>query len=85
MSSEVSAARPEPDALLCEIADYVLGANTASEEAWDTARHCLMDSLGCALLALNYPACTRLLGRSYRARLWKMARACRARRSSSIR
>src|SRR5678816_2472949 len=32
------------------------------DRAWDTARHCLMDSLGCALLALNYPACTRLLG-----------------------
>ncbi|MCP5120550.1 MAG: 2-methylcitrate dehydratase, partial [bacterium] len=28
----------------------------------ETARHCLMDSLGCAMLALNYPACTKLLG-----------------------
>jgi 2-methylcitrate dehydratase len=62
VSAPISTVRPEPDALLGEIADYVLGANIPSDEAWDTARYCLMDSLGCALLALNYPACTRLLG-----------------------
>jgi 2-methylcitrate dehydratase len=55
-------ARPPPDPLLCDIADYVLGAEIASDEAYDTARHCLMDSLGCGFLALNYPACTKLLG-----------------------
>jgi 2-methylcitrate dehydratase len=58
-----SAARPEPDALLQQIADYVLGVERiTSVEALQTARLCLMDSLGCGLLALNYPACTKLLG-----------------------
>jgi 2-methylcitrate dehydratase len=55
-------ARPEPDALLVEIADYVLGYEVTSEEAYETARLCLMDSLGCALLALRYPECAKLLG-----------------------
>jgi 2-methylcitrate dehydratase len=58
-----SAVRPEPDALLQQIADYVLGVEQiTSDEAFDTARFCLMDALGCGLLALNYPACTKLLG-----------------------
>jgi 2-methylcitrate dehydratase len=54
--------RPDPDAELVAIADYVAGAPPASEEAFDTARYCLMDSLGCALLALQYPACVKHLG-----------------------
>jgi 2-methylcitrate dehydratase len=62
-SSPQSAARPDPDTLLQQIADYVLAVDRiTSEEAIDTARICLMDSLGCGLLALNYPACTKLLG-----------------------
>ncbi len=52
----------KPDALLADIADYVHGYQIDSEQAYDTARYCLIDSLGCALLALNYPACTKLLG-----------------------
>jgi len=56
------ATRPPPDALFIDIADYVSDSLTASDEAWQTARYCLMDSLGCALLALNYPACIQLLG-----------------------
>jgi 2-methylcitrate dehydratase len=54
--------RPAPDTLLVDIADYVLETTIGSEEAFDTARHCLMDSLGCAIAALEFPACTRLLG-----------------------
>jgi len=50
------------DPLLADIADYVVDYSIDSDEAYRTARHCLMDSLGCALLALNYPACTKLLG-----------------------
>jgi 2-methylcitrate dehydratase len=50
------------DRLLEEIAEYSLSRNEFSHLARDTARLCLMDSLGCALLALNYPACTKLLG-----------------------
>jgi len=59
----VSTVRPEPDAILQQIADYVLEVEKiTSDEALDTARLCLMDALGCGLLALNYPDCTKLLG-----------------------
>jgi 2-methylcitrate dehydratase len=54
--------RPKFDPLLQQIADYTNASQINSPEAHDTARYCLMDSLGCALLALNYPACTKLLG-----------------------
>ena len=54
--------RPDPDAELVAIADYVAAAPSFSDEAYDTARYCLMDSLGCAMLALQYPACVRHLG-----------------------
>ena len=58
-----NAARPEPDALLQQIADYTLATDRiTSDEAFDTARLCLMDTLGCGLLALAYPACVKLLG-----------------------
>src|SRR6201986_2013814 len=58
-----NARRPEPDALLQKLADYVLATPTiTSAEAFDTARVCLMDTLGCGLLALSYPACMKLLG-----------------------
>jgi 2-methylcitrate dehydratase len=50
------------DTLLDEIVDYVYGPPITSELAWDTARWCLMDSLGCAMMALKFPACTKLLG-----------------------
>ncbi|MEJ2345650.1 MAG: bifunctional 2-methylcitrate dehydratase/aconitate hydratase [Gammaproteobacteria bacterium] len=58
-----SAQRPQPDPLLVQIADYVAHHDVSrSEEAMETARYCLMDTLGCGLLALSYPACTKLLG-----------------------
>ncbi|MCB1865327.1 MAG: bifunctional 2-methylcitrate dehydratase/aconitate hydratase [Chromatiales bacterium] len=56
------ATRPDPDELLTRIADYVSSHPVDSELARDTARYCLMDSLACAMLALDYPACTKLLG-----------------------
>ena len=56
------AQRPDPDPLLVEIADYIVDARPDSPEARDTARYCLMDTLGCGLLALNYPACARMMG-----------------------
>jgi 2-methylcitrate dehydratase len=59
---ERDASRPAPDKLLTEIADYVLSGPAASAEAREIARYCLMDSLGCGLLALAYPECTKLLG-----------------------
>jgi 2-methylcitrate dehydratase len=54
--------RPLPDPEMTAVADYVLDYVITSEEAFDTARHVLMDSLGCALLALGFPECRRLLG-----------------------
>jgi 2-methylcitrate dehydratase len=54
--------RPDPDKELVDIARYAAGPGPDSAEAFDTARYCLMDSLACAALALNYPACRRHLG-----------------------
>ena len=62
MSSHISNVRPAPDALLVEIADYALNYASPSEEALDTARWCLADTLACGIMALAYPACTKLLG-----------------------
>lgn len=50
------------DTLLEEIADYVLDKEITSDEAYSTAHYVLMDTLGCGMLALNYPECTKLLG-----------------------
>jgi len=50
------------DRVLTDIADYVLDYRVSSELAYQTARACLLDTLGCGLEALDYPACTKLLG-----------------------
>jgi len=57
-----TAQRPSPDQVLVDIADYVCEYDITSEEAYSTARYCLMDSLACAMLAMKFPGCTRLLG-----------------------
>ena len=62
MSSHISNERPAPDKVLTDIADYALGYEIDSELAYTTARYCLLDTLGCGLEALDYPACTKLLG-----------------------
>ncbi len=62
MSAPISNVRREPDKVLTDIADYVTKYPVTSAEAYDTARYCLMDTLGCGLEALEYPACTKLLG-----------------------
>ncbi|HLB57376.1 MAG TPA: MmgE/PrpD family protein, partial [Gammaproteobacteria bacterium] len=54
--------RPAPDKELVTIADYMTNFTIKSELAYSTARYCLMDAIGCAMLALQYPACTKLLG-----------------------
>jgi len=61
-STVTSNFRPAPDKVLVEIADYVMGSLEFSSEAYDTARNCLMDTLGCGLLALRFPECTKHLG-----------------------
>ncbi|WP_338473005.1 2-methylcitrate dehydratase [Niallia sp. XMNu-256] len=50
------------DQLLEDIADYVMNKEIHSQEAFDTAHHVLIDTIGCGILALNYPECTKLLG-----------------------
>jgi 2-methylcitrate dehydratase len=62
MSGAVSNIRPEPDKILVDIADYAASYVPDSQEAIDTARYCFMDTLGCALLALRFPECTKHLG-----------------------
>jgi len=62
LSSHISNERPAPDKVLADIADYVLDYEITSDLAWSTARACLIDTLGCGLEALEYPACTKLLG-----------------------
>jgi 2-methylcitrate dehydratase len=57
-----SASRPPPDPELVAIAEYAADAAITSELAYETARYDLMDSLACALQALAYPACRRLVG-----------------------
>ncbi|MHB8818713.1 MAG: MmgE/PrpD family protein, partial [Bellilinea sp.] len=62
MSGHISNVRPQPDQVLVDIAEYASSAVLDSPEAYTTARLCLMDTLGCGLEALEYPACTKLLG-----------------------
>jgi hypothetical protein len=57
-----STLRPEPDRVLQDIADYVHGYNIKSDLAFETARLCLIDTIGCGLEALRFPECTKLLG-----------------------
>jgi 2-methylcitrate dehydratase len=63
MARKPSAARrPQPDQVLVDIADYVCRPRVGSRLAYETARLCLIDALGCGFGALRYPACTKLLG-----------------------
>jgi 2-methylcitrate dehydratase len=62
LSSHMSNERPAFDKVMRDIADYSLGYEIKSDLAYETARYCLMDTLGCGLEALEYPACTKLLG-----------------------
>src|SRR4249920_83188 len=62
MTNTVSNIRPAPDPIMVNIADYAANYVPESKEAMDTARYCFMDTLGCALLALRFPECTKHLG-----------------------
>ncbi len=57
-----SAVRPDWDAPLADIADYVCNYEIDSDLAYETAHYCLLDTLACGFQALDYPACTKLLG-----------------------
>ena len=62
MSGHISNVRSKPDQVLVDIVDYVTQYKIKSTEAYETARYCLMDTLGCGFEALAYPACTKMLG-----------------------
>jgi 2-methylcitrate dehydratase len=62
VSAHISNVRPDPDQVLVDIADYIQKYKVASRDAYETARYCLMDTLGCGFEALSFPACTKLLG-----------------------
>ena len=62
MSAHISNVRPTPDQVIVDIANYVTDFKITSTEAFDTARNCLIDTLGCGFEALDYPACSKLLG-----------------------
>ena len=62
MSAHISNVRPKSDKVLVDIVDYVTKYKIKSKEAYETARYCLIDTLGCGFEALEYPACTKLLG-----------------------
>ena len=62
MSASISREVQEYDQVIVDIVDYVCTFEIESELAYTTARHCLIDTLGCGLEALEYPACTKLLG-----------------------
>jgi 2-methylcitrate dehydratase len=62
MSAAISNVRPKPDPVLVDIVDYVTKYEITSKQAFETARYCLIDTLGCGFEALEYPACTKLLG-----------------------
>ncbi len=62
MSSHIPNERPAPDKVLTDIVDYAISYEVTSPLAYETARYCLLDTLGCGLEALEYPACAKLLG-----------------------
>jgi 2-methylcitrate dehydratase len=62
MSAHISNVRPPFDQPLIDIVDYALDYTITSDLAYETARYCLLDTLGCGLQALDFPACTKLLG-----------------------
>jgi 2-methylcitrate dehydratase len=62
VSSHISNVRPKPDKVLELISSYVKDSEIKSQDAYETARYCLMDTLGCGFEALEYPACTKLMG-----------------------
>ncbi|HEY1212162.1 MAG TPA: bifunctional 2-methylcitrate dehydratase/aconitate hydratase [Bryobacteraceae bacterium] len=62
MSAGFFSTQQEYDQVIVDIVDYVYNYVIESDLAYSTARWCLMDTLGCGLEALEYPACTKLLG-----------------------
>lgn len=62
MSAQINNIRPEFDREIVDIVDYVMNYEISSRVAYDTAHYCLLDTLGCGLEALEYPACKNCWG-----------------------
>jgi 2-methylcitrate dehydratase len=63
MSNNIDIAnRPEADKILQDIADYVINYKVENLETLNTARNCLIDTIGCGLMALEFPECVKHLG-----------------------
>ncbi len=84
MSPHISNERPQPDKVLTDIADYVLNYQIKNELAWETAHYCLLDTIGCGLEALTYPACAKLLGPVVKVLLFPMGQRYLEHNSSLI-
>lgn len=63
MTGTVDNTTSELDSVVADIVDYIVYFRIDSELAFETARYCLLDTIGCGLLALDYPQCTKLLDR----------------------
>jgi 2-methylcitrate dehydratase len=62
VSSHVSQGNQPYDQVIIDIVDYTLNYEISSPVAYETAWNCFLDTLGCGLEALEYEACTKLLG-----------------------
>lgn len=54
--------KPPVDMVISDIAQYVNDAHSFSKLANETAHYCLLDSIGCGLMALKYPEAVKMLG-----------------------
>ena len=62
MSTHIAKSNQPYDQEIIDIVDYVENYEISSPVAYETAWNCFMDTLGCGLEALEYEACTKLLG-----------------------
>lgn len=62
MSAHLSQGNQPYDQAIIDIVDYALMYEIKSPVAYETAWNCFLDTLGCGLEALEYEACTKLLG-----------------------
>jgi 2-methylcitrate dehydratase len=62
MSSNITESNLPFDQEMIDIVDYVMNYKITSELAYTTAWNCFIDTIGCGLESLEYPACTKLLG-----------------------
>ena len=62
MAAKTAIKKIKIDKVITDIVDYVTKYEVKSKSAYATAHYCLLDTLGCGLEALEYPACAKLLG-----------------------